>query len=310
MADRYEHIRFFDEAAWTSADLAQCLSPTDRQPQASAREDPAPEFFNWLFAQIGVDAATYRSAALVRRTAACLRRLRCQDLASAQSLLSARPDLVGDALDAVLIGVTGFYRDPSVFRQLEDLIWSRTLMGRSALRVWCPACAHGAELYTMAMVLDDTGLLEGSLLLGSDCRRSAIDRARRGRYRSDEISGVEPGFRQRYFRATGDQWQIDERLRRACHWHVHDVLSDPPWQSDECDLVLCRNVAIYLAPAAARRLWQTVVEVLQPGAILMVGKTERPDRAQALTRFGPGLYTKCLSRRYDSSGSSSWRCNS
>ncbi|HWA99240.1 MAG TPA: hypothetical protein VG713_12140, partial [Pirellulales bacterium] len=78
------------------------------------------EFFDWLFAQAGLDARQYRAETLERRLPACLRALRANSTTQARRMLEQNPRLVDTAIGSILIGVTSFFRDADVFDAMGD----------------------------------------------------------------------------------------------------------------------------------------------------------------------------------------------
>jgi chemotaxis protein methyltransferase CheR len=248
-------------------------------------------FLRRILMQAGLNPLLYRTPPLVRRLPACLRALRVETCAAAERLLADKPALVAHALESLLIGTTELFRDPAVFKELEDDVLPKLLERPTRPRVWSAGCSEGAELHSVAILLAKLGGLEGSQLLGSDCRREAIERAKRGVYL--------PGGRELPATA-GRHWQeladgriaISHEIRRMLQWEQVDVLA--PRAAGAWDLILCRNLAIYLEPIAAETLWSRLAEALAPGGVLVVGKAEKP-RLSCLRRISPSIYCKCTS---------------
>ena len=121
------------------------------------------EFIAWVLGCAGLDAAAYRPQPLERRLPACLRALRVDSPHAARELLERKPHLLAKVVNSLLIGVTEFFREPSVFDLLAAQILP-TLAGRHHRRprIWSAACSTGAEVYSMAILLSTAGLLERS----------------------------------------------------------------------------------------------------------------------------------------------------
>ena len=207
------------------------------------------EFIAWTLDRAGLDAAAYRPQPLVRRLPACLRVLKVRSPHAARKLLERKPRFLAKAVSALLIGVTEFFREPDVFEFLGTQVLPAWAARNPRRRIWSAACSTGAELYSMAALLGEAGLLEGSYLLGSDCRGDAIEHARRGLYDATLLRLVPWAMRERHFEPAGQHWRPVEALRRHVHWKVADLLAgveEGPW-----DIIFWRNVAIYLHPCAA-----------------------------------------------------------
>ncbi len=248
------------------------------------------EFFQWLFEHKGLCADHYRAKSLNRRISACLRAVGASDIDEARRRIGADPLLARPAINAVLLGVTEFSRDTAVFESLRSQIIP-TFRGRETpVRIWSAACSEGHELYSVAMLLSDEQLLDGSELLGTDCRSDAIQRARAGIYRTDMLNSVCPAMRTRFFDSSGRTARISASLRSTIRWKRADLFTgaEPgPW-----DMILWRNMAIYLNVESANRIWHCLVRSIRDGGYLVVGKADHPPARADLKRIGTCIYQK------------------
>jgi chemotaxis protein methyltransferase CheR len=283
---RFRHAVFADDLPRTPR-FAKAFRPELARARRSGLSAADADFVRWLYARADLAADAYRVDTVERRLACCLRQLRVADGARARRLLAARPDLVDRALDTMLIGVSSFFRDPPVFTALREMM--PVLAGGGRLGVWSVGCSHGAELYSTAMLLAEANLLDGSTLVGTDCRRAAIRRARAGVFEAEHLATLDPGLR-RWLLPHGTRWQVAGRLRRATRWSVADALSGGA--PGAWDVILCRNFGIYLDPAVAATLWCRLAGALRRGGVLVVGKTERPGPATGLVPVGPSLFRR------------------
>ena len=291
--DALQHVRFSGRSADSESSFpprAKQISPATCDAKGRQSERPS-QFISWLFHRAGLSVACYRGAPLVRRIPACLRALHCETEAHARQVLEQRPEFLPAAIDALLIGVTEFFRDPSVFETMRTEVLPQLALPTRPLRVWSAGCSDGAELYSLAILLAQAGVLEGSFLLGSDCRQDAIERARKGLYNSAALKKIEPADRRRYFEEVGGSWQPIEQLRRHVSWKVADIardIEDGPW-----DIVLWRNMAIYLTAETSASVWRKLVSALAPAGILVVGKAERPPSDLPLINLKSCIYRSC-----------------
>jgi chemotaxis protein methyltransferase CheR len=173
---------------------------------------------------------------------------------------------------SVAVSHSGFFRDPEQFEALEERILPRLLERSTRLRVWSAGCANGLELWSVAVVLSRLGALEGALLLGSDLLEENLDVARAGVYDVVEISPA-------------------RRLR--ARWERRDLAQEPS-PPGRFDLVLCRNVAIYLHPDVKARVHRLLAGALSPGGVVMLGRSERlgDPAALGLRRVEPHVYER------------------
>ncbi|HLP26363.1 MAG TPA: CheR family methyltransferase [Acidobacteriota bacterium] len=263
-------------------------APLSQHPfDAPPRHDP---LLSWLLRQAGLTARAYRPHALERRLAACLRQLGSPTRTAALEALAARPDLVDSALNTVLIGVTDFFRDRAVWDEFAQRLLPELLSTRRGLRVYAAGASTGNELYSMGMLLAEAGVLAGSDLCGLDCRPDAIAAARAGIYSEAALARVPLEWRERYFVPTWGGAQVRPTLARALRWHVGNLFAFEELAT--WDVILFRNVAIYLEESYATRAWEYLCDQLSPGGVLMTGKAEKPPHYLPLRRIAPALYQR------------------
>jgi chemotaxis methyl-accepting protein methylase len=228
----------------------------------------------------------YKPESLQRRKTACLRALGANSVMQARLLLARWPDRLPTVLSALLIGVTDFFRDPQVFEALAGLL----RQGGRPMRVWSAGCSNGAELYSVAMLLEQAGLLEGSQLIGTDCRPDAIAQAVAGRYDPAAATGIPADLLCRYGQFEEGSFRISNRLRQAVKFRTGNLLAGI--EPGGWDMILCRNMAIYLQPEVVGKLWIALQGALSPGGLLMLGRAERPMGTTRLRPAGPMLWRR------------------
>ena len=247
-------------------------------PGAASSHVPDPAgFTTWLLSLAGIDASKYRARPLERRLPACFRALKVTSEEEARRRVLERPQLLAAAVGSMLIGVTEFFRDPAVFSLLSRVVAPRLAASGGDIRVLSAGCSTGAELYSTAIVLAEAGVLERSVLVGVDCRRAALAQARLGMFTGADVAGVRPEWRHRYFeQLEADLWRPIPAIQRRMDWQYVDLTVTAP--SGPWDLVLCRNVSIYLADRVSAQMWERLAAELAPAGALIVGQAERvPD---------------------------------
>jgi len=177
---------------------------------------------------------------------------------------------------------TYFFRDHGQFDLLRLRLLPELLERRRAaknLRLWSAGCASGEEAYSLAMLVDML-LPERDgwdiHILGSDIDQAALAKARAGRYGQWSFRMVPPVLRQRYFQRSGDQWALDERIRRMVSFRAADLIGEsfPGGELQDMDLILCRNVFIYFDASAVAAVANKLANALSEGGYLMAGHTE------------------------------------
>jgi chemotaxis protein methyltransferase CheR len=254
-------------------------------PPSAGRLEP---FIASVLTRSGLDAEAYRANALERRLPAVLRRLRVTTVAAAAERLDREPNLLPEVLGVFLIGVTGFFRDPPVFENLRDKFLPAMIRRRVPLRILCAGVSAGHEMYSVAMLMAEAGILEKSLLLGIDCRAEAIARAQDGSFTDEEMQQLPRMWRDRYFEASAVGWTAQSSLRESLQWRIENLLRHVP--QGPWDVVFFRNVAIYLEGTAANSVWRGLHENLAGDGLLVTGKADQPPPSLPFTRLAPSIY--------------------
>lgn len=179
---------------------------------------------------------------------------------------------------------TFFFRDHGQFdllrlRLLPELIARQR--SDKTLRLWSAGCASGEEAYSLAMLVDML-LPERNgwsiFISGTDIDSSAIEKARHGRYRQWSFRMVPAVMRQRYFHPDGDEWVLDERIRRMVTFSAANLVeqdfSATGTDRHDMNLILCRNMFIYFEPAAIASVTAKFAAALAENGYLMTGHTE------------------------------------
>lgn len=195
--------------------------------------------------------------------------------------IAKRNGLHARVLEAMTTNETSFFRDPPLFEALRSRILPALLDARRPERrlvAWSAACSSGQEIYSLAMLLNDdlSPALSGWQveLLGSDLSASMIERARAGLYSQLEVNRGLPATRLLgYFDKEGLGWRLRPELRRAVDFRVLNLLDS--WSGLPApDLLLLRNLLIYLGDDVRRALLRKVHGFLRPGGLLVLGASE------------------------------------
>lgn len=186
-----------------------------------------------------------------------------------------RKDLVSD----ILINVTRFFRDPSVFTKLEaDIIPAliREHQSDQPIRIWIAGCSSGEEAYSYAMLFNDVlKSMQSAVTLqifASDADPDALALARQGLYPDTIAADVAPDRLATYFSHEEGGYRISAALRSQIVFTVQDVLIDPPFA--RLDLISCRNLLIYLGPDAQSKAISVFHFALMSQGVLVLGSAE------------------------------------
>ncbi|HET9517273.1 MAG TPA: CheR family methyltransferase [Actinoplanes sp.] len=201
-------------------------------------------------------------------------------------------ELAGLAQD-LAITETYFFRHGEQFRALAEEALPARIRDRAPdreLRMLSVGCSSGEEAYTLAIV----GLQARPdprwrvHVLGLDANPSVLRRAEAGRYSTWSLRQTPPQLRSRWFRERDGVFEPVAELRDAVSFRHHNVADDDAaiWQEQQYDVILCRNLLMYLTPTAAQTLIHRITRALAPGGYLFLGHTDtlgsRPVGLQAL----------------------------
>lgn len=197
-----------------------------------------------------------------------------------------------DQLRAMLtINVSEFFRDPEQFDYLRSDVLPELLKRTRSLRIWSAACAQGQEPYSVAIILAEMSAENRAMILATDLDREAIQRAKAGGpYRPNEVRNVPNWQLRKYFTASDESFMLIEQMRRQVQFRELDLLTDE--FKTAFDLIICRNVMIYLSSEAKQRLVRRLHASLKPGGVLFVGGAETMfgDEAVGFGRLSGNFY--------------------
>lgn len=185
-----------------------------------------------------------------------------------------------ELLDQVTVRETYFFRNPEHFELIRDTILPALQRARHPirrLRAWSAGCASGEELYSLAILLHERGLLEDAYLIGTDVAPRALAAARAGRYREWSFRAIDRELMPRYFRQERQEYVICDELRKHVTFAHQNLVDQPDNGADDTmtfDLILCRNVMIYFDPESVARLERRLFEALAPGGWLLTGPSD------------------------------------
>lgn len=242
----------------------------------------------------GHDFKHYKRATVLRRIERRMQVTAQPDLRAYYHYLQSNPEETKALLGDMLIGVTNFFRDREAFEALErDVLPQLVSAAVSAhpeteeIRVWSAGCSTGEEAYSLAMLLNDQLQLDASAasmqLFATDIDERAITIGRAGLYPQAIITDVPPARLRHYFIKEDDHYRIRKELREKVLFAKHSLLSDPPFS--QIDLIVCRNLLIYLDREVQREILQMFHFALRPGGFLFLGSSESADACHEL--FAP-----------------------
>lgn len=195
-------------------------------------------------------------------------------------VMGREPSLSEKVVEALLNNETYFFRDRAPFdllarHALPELAKRRHESRR--LRIWSAGCSTGQEVYSLAMLfVEDPQSWAGWTIdiLGSDVSSHCVDRARAGTYTQFEVQrGLGINQMIKFFEESGDGWRAVEALRKPIRFQVHNLLEPPPHPGG-FDIVLCRNVLLYLSADKKALAFERLASSMAKDGWLMLGAGE------------------------------------
>ena len=215
-------------------------------------------------------------------------------------VMGKEPGLSNEVVEALLNNETYFFRDRSPFdlmsrHALPELAKKRHSNRR--IKIWSAGCSTGQEVYSIAMLFaEDPVQWRGWTIdiLGTDVSTGVIDRARSGTYTQFEVQrGLGINQTIRWFEESGDGWRAVEDLRKCIRFQVHNLLEPPP-HPGEFDIVLCRNVLLYLTSEKRTLAFERIAAAMASDGWLMLGAGETV--IGQTKRFGADIHARGLYR--------------
>ena len=228
---------------------------------------------------IGVDFSLYKRPTLLRRLQRRLVVTNCQTLPEYLDYLSTNPREIHTLYREFLIHVTHFFRDPEAWNIVQESVIPEILQNKAPnepVKCWVVGCSSGEEAYTLAMLLDEALNEQGRRLevkiFATDIEKEHLDHAARGLYPESISADVTLERLRQYFSKEGESYVVSPALRRMVIFSQHDAVKDPPF--GKLDLVLCRNLLIYLLPEVQRDLLNVLHYALNVKGHLFLGPSE------------------------------------
>ena len=238
----------------------------------------------------GYDFSQYAPASLKRR----IRQLVQTHQAGTISALTARvlhePAFLAPVLEGLSVPVSEMFRDPDVFRALREKVFP-VLASYPQINIWQAGCAHGQEVYSLAILLEEAGLYERAQIYATDFNEAALRHAQEGIYPARDAQLWSRNYQAAggchsladYYSARYELLKLDQRLRRNVIFANHNLVSDEVFC--EAHLVLCRNVLIYFSDPLQDRTLALFRDSLVRGGFLCLGTRESLDFAPSAADF-------------------------
>lgn len=232
----------------------------------------------------GIYFADDSSYIVERRLRERLRDLGLDDFAEYHRYLRYHPRADAElesAAEVLTTNETYFFRELYQLRAFTDeilpVVRARAkARGARRLDVWSAGCSSGEEVYTIAMLIEASGLFEDwdVRVFGNDISRRVLKKARSATYTSASFRAMLPDY-ERYFIRGEDGKQVHPKIRAMCHFGHLNLMNDRRAAIvGRVDVAFCRNVLIYFDDTSRRKVLETIYQRLNRGGYLLLGHSE------------------------------------
>jgi chemotaxis protein methyltransferase CheR len=225
----------------------------------------------------GLDLAPYKDKFLERRVAIRLRATSSARLSDYLDYLGREAGELDHLMQCLTIHVSTFFRNRSTYQAIREQVFPQLFVPRGSRhrKFWSVGCSRGEEPYSLAILvhehLGEQRRQWDVQIHGIDVDDRVLEEAVRGEFAPQQLGELDAALVKKYFACDG-RCRLAPEVRRMVRFHRRDILMDPP--GGDYDLILCRNLLIYLGREAQGLVLERFARALRPGGFLVLGRTE------------------------------------
>lgn len=236
-------------------------------------------FLLHLYEKYGYDFRDYDKKSIKRRVELAIKRTRYNSYDTFfASIINSYENFYNLFAD-ISINVTTFFRNPQTFKILRDVVLPY-LDTFGYIRIWSAGCASGEEAYSIAIMLDELGLLHKSQIYATDFNNTIIQEAKNGIFPKKNFINYSQNYRQSggtkdfttYFEQNKEHMIIKDYIKEKILFFTHNLATDT--SMNDFELILCRNTIIYFDQKLKQRVLKIFFDSLKRGGVLLLGETE------------------------------------
>lgn len=233
------------------------------------------DFKKFILSLTTIDLNAYKEKQMKRRIDTLIARHKYDGYDSYCKAIKEDTGLREEFVNYITINVSEFYRNPNLWKTLEDVILPDLISKFGPrLKVWSAACSTGDEPYSLAMVLAKKVHMRDIKIIATDLDEQVLEKAKDGVYGENSIKGLPKEFQDKYFEKMGDRfYKISDDIKRCVEFKKSNLLKDP--YPTGCHLIVCRNVLIYFTEEAKKDVYEKFNKSLVTDGCLFVGNTEQ-----------------------------------
>jgi chemotaxis protein methyltransferase CheR len=183
-------------------------------------------------------------------------------------------------LGEITVNVTEMFRDPSFWRVARDHIIPSILLNHNSVSIWHAGCSSGEEVFSMAVMLDEMGILKKAKVIATDLDKEILEKAKKGEYPVKNMELNEKNYIRYqgtksltdYYKLANGKVVMDKSLIENVSFRVHDLVTGGIF--NKFDLIICRNVMIYFNQTLQNEVLNKLHESLFKYGYLIIGSKE------------------------------------
>jgi chemotaxis protein methyltransferase CheR len=226
------------------------------------------------------DFTNYAMSSFKRRIQRVLDVFKMNSVAELIARLQSDRTFFHEFVSEITVNVTEMFRDPSFWRVARDHIIPNILLNADTISIWHAGCSSGEEVFSMAVMLKEMGLLEKSKIIATDIDTAILDKAKGGVYSLKNMELNEKNYIRYqgtgsltdYYTVRDGRAYMDKSLVANVSWRQHNLVNGPVF--NKFDLVLCRNVMIYFNQTLQNEVLKRLHESLFKYGYLAIGSKE------------------------------------
>ena len=226
----------------------------------------------------GFDFSYYSKASLKRRVLRIMQNKKQTFYDLKHTLVNNQP-FFQEFLDEITVNVTEMFRDPSFYKAINNQVIPY-LSTYQHIKIWSAGCSSGEEVYSLAILMNETGLRKKSFIYGTDINTEMLKEARKGIYSLKKIKSYAENYQYSglkgsltdHFTIMYDAATVHSELKHNTLFSVHNLVSDAIF--NEFQLISCRNVFIYFESELQEKILELFYNSLAPLGFLCMGSKE------------------------------------
>ncbi len=226
------------------------------------------------------DFTNYAMSSFKRRVARVLEVYKMDSVATLIRRLDADAKFFKEFLTEITVNVTEMFRDPTCWIAIRDQIIPHILQNNNHFSIWHAGCSSGEEVYSMAILLEEMGILDNVRIVATDIDHVILDKAREARYHLKSMEVNKKNYTtfggkfslEKYYREENGKAVMDKSLVRNVEFKEQNLVTGTPF--GKFDLILCRNVMIYFNQTLQNQVLKLFHESLFKYGYLVIGSKE------------------------------------